>query len=957
MKTINEIQYELVTQDNFITALEHYPEGAVAFDYETYNDVDNSLAIEPWDKNTHPFMFSLCLLEDMDNHIKVFLCRNLSSQQKEVFRTFLKSREVWAFNSKFEGGVTWKLLNEFIKFDDVQVLYKTDGRFVNNLSLKKGTVELLGAPNWAESAWETRLVLEQIVERVSVWMRGKRKPNEMVSLLMDGNLKGLLQYISDLAQTDKKVTQKDIDFFRLVRRTSDILTPQLILRALIISDFHSERINLKYVPIPISARYCAYDAYATAMNYHHLWETCREQYPIYLKQSHLSCIMETYSATRDLDKESELESAFKEEALSYIKKLYTVPRFVEMFELQLEDLAEIETSDNEEELRKKYWNYNASGGSAKGMAQVKRFYDLMFSSPLLTDAVRMYNIYRFATTLEGFTEKDTEGNDVSILKRMKWNTMSETVPLVIANVKTNRDRVERELREFLGETEFQKYYAELYSKTEYLYIGENSDKFQELSQAFIKWEPMPRKLQKTIKESKTPRQIQMKDNKGYRDLDTSLSEDHIGLLFSALETCADMSADVPFEEMPWEMQIIFCCKVLKKIDKMLGGYITGRQGRECLRGAQSVEDVMEVPIRDANIDNYWLYQLRYAENAADTKRWRAAAHTIPPNSDIPDTFIPRSPDNVFVYWDLSQAEVRVVAALAQEDNLLNVFRNDPKADIHMMNACLVFGKTPDKITKQERSICKGVTFLTLYGGGVEALAEGYCDGNLSQAKEILNKFYTAFPKLKGWIDEQHRQVRSKGYVCTLFGDKIWIPQIGRNQNDMLRKAQNYPVQSTSSSLTGLAIWAMWEECQRQRLKAFPQWFVHDSTTWDVEARRFIDFAHIVNTRAIGMINDDFGIPMRIDFEIGVSKKKLMGISNLEIAEDLKSCKFEFECTEKSFPLITDRLGKFFTLESEIKGEKEVIDSWSTMFKPKGVFTLDKNKPVKHLEGEITLKSA
>ena len=714
MLSLADIKFEIVEQENFITKLSEYPKGSdVAFDYETYNDVNSEMAIEPWDENTFPFMFSVCQLNDPENTLKIFNFKDLTEEQKDTFEKFLTTRHVWAFNCKFESAVTWKLLGKPIRFDDVQCLYKVSGQFVDGLSLKKGTASLLGVPEWADDTWETLKVLREIVKRVQKVYVDKSKSNELVEAFFEGNAKRAYQIVEAKANSSmEKITKADAEFITALKYVKPILTPKVILNALKESKIDTNKVNLKYVPKKIVERYCAYDAYATAYNYQKLYDSCKEQYHIYLKQSWLAMIMEAYGMTRDLEREKEIESHYQDKILYYMKELLQIPEFTNTLEIEyyedainpetgrmkkfakyrtgfeIEDHALVKETTNYELLKEKYWNYNSSMQSS-----LKLYYNALFSSDMAMSSVVAYHIKKFLVQLEGFTEI-IDGQEISKAKRIKWDNIADLYPDAVKHI-----------------------HAQI----------KNAKNSEDRS----KWSKINATLEKTYQEAIS---LRIAPTSGERakladieDIRLSLKKENIEILFNALNECADISPDDPWETLPWEMKMVFCCKVIKKLDKALTSWVRGKVGRDRIRKCQFGKSLLEVPKRTENGDNT-LFQTEFNTCSAETKRWKSPIHAIPRGSELSEMIIPRYNDSILTHFDYSQIEVRMVAALSNEKNLINLFKTNPKADIHRLMASRVWNKAPEDVSGEERRASKGCclagdTRVRLLDGTVRTLKD------------------------------------------------------------------------------------------------------------------------------------------------------------------------------------------------------------------------------------------
>lgn len=189
-------------------------------------------------------------------------------------------------------------------------------------------------------------------------------------------------------------------------------------------------------------------------------------------------------------------------------------------------------------------------------------------------------------------------------------------------------------------------------------------------------------------------------------------------------------------------------------------------------------------------------------------------HGMPRQVFVPD------PGMVFVGADLSQAEARVVAWLAQDERMMDVFKQG--GDIHKRNAALIFHKSEADVTPDERYLAKRVVHASNYGMGPRKFAQiaGITE---REARALLDRYFQAFPRIQSWHREVERQVRQGRTLVNPFGRKrVFMERIGP---ELFREAYAYVPQSTVADQlhrASLEIWARLPEPARIVLQ------VHDS---------------------------------------------------------------------------------------------------------------------------------
>ena len=176
-------------------------------------------------------------------------------------------------------------------------------------------------------------------------------------------------------------------------------------------------------------------------------------------------------------------------------------------------------------------------------------------------------------------------------------------------------------------------------------------------------------------------------------------------------------------------------------------------------------------------------------------------HNIPVRSEqgrvFRTAFVPRKATR-FLVADYNQIELRCIAHLANDPGLIEAFNNN--VDIHNATAANVFGVALNKVTSEQRSKAKMVSYGLAYGMEAYGLAQRLAIG-VSEASEILDAYFRAFPRVKKYMDETVEEARRRGYTETLFGRRRSIPEL---QNPNFRIRQIGERQAMNSGIQGLA---------------------------------------------------------------------------------------------------------------------------------------------------------
>ncbi|MEW6165667.1 MAG: DNA polymerase I [Pseudomonadota bacterium] len=192
------------------------------------------------------------------------------------------------------------------------------------------------------------------------------------------------------------------------------------------------------------------------------------------------------------------------------------------------------------------------------------------------------------------------------------------------------------------------------------------------------------------------------------------------------------------------------------------------------------------------------------------------------------------PGHRLVSADYSQIELRIMAHLSKDDGLLNAFARGE--DVHRATAAEVFGVTPLEVTHEQRRAAKAINFGLIYGMSAFGLAK-QIDVDRSSAQTYMDRYFARYPGVARYMEETRAAAKERGYVETVFGRRLWLPDIrsgnvGRRQGAE-RAAINAPMQGTAADLIKLAMIAVqgWLDQQGMAAKLVLQ--VHDELVLEV----------------------------------------------------------------------------------------------------------------------------
>ena len=184
--------------------------------------------------------------------------------------------------------------------------------------------------------------------------------------------------------------------------------------------------------------------------------------------------------------------------------------------------------------------------------------------------------------------------------------------------------------------------------------------------------------------------------------------------------------------------------------------------------------------------------------------------------------------NIYVDADYSQIELRVLAHISEDKNMVNAFKHDE--DIHKQAASKVFEVPMEEVTKEQRSAAKAVNFGIVYGISDFGLAE-QLGISRKQAKTYIEQYLEKYSGIKKFMDTIVEEAKEKGYVETLFHRRRYIPELSSN-NYMVRQfgsraAMNTPIQGTAADIMKIAMINVFNRLEEEKLEAKIVLQVHD----------------------------------------------------------------------------------------------------------------------------------
>lgn len=238
---------------------------------------------------------------------------------------------------------------------------------------------------------------------------------------------------------------------------------------------------------------------------------------------------------------------------------------------------------------------------------------------------------------------------------------------------------------------------------------------------------------------------------------------------------------------------------------------------------------------------------------------------------IRKAFIARDENYTLVSADYSQIELRIIAALCGEENMIEAFKNNE--DIHKSTAAKVFNVALEDVTKEQRSHAKTVNFGIIYGVSAFGLSN---QTNLSrkESAELIDAYYKTYPKLKSFISEQVDFARENGYVETISGRRRYLKDIN-SANAIVRggaerNAVNAPIQGSAADIIKIAMINIHKRLKSENWQSKMLLQVHDELVFDVHNSELEKIQPMIKQE----MESAFKMVVPLEVEIGMGKNWL-----------------------------------------------------------------------------------
>ncbi|GAA4289733.1 DNA polymerase I [Aestuariibaculum suncheonense] len=234
-------------------------------------------------------------------------------------------------------------------------------------------------------------------------------------------------------------------------------------------------------------------------------------------------------------------------------------------------------------------------------------------------------------------------------------------------------------------------------------------------------------------------------------------------------------------------------------------------------------------------------------------------------------FIPRNEDYTLLAADYSQIELRIIAALSEEETMINAFKHGE--DIHASTASKVFNVPIEEVTREQRSNAKTVNFGIIYGVSAFGLSN-QTNLSRSEAKELIDTYYETYPKLKNYISQQVDFARDHGYVQTVLGRRRYLKDIN-SRNAVVRgaaerNAVNAPIQGSAADIIKIAMINIHKKLEAGDFKTKMLLQVHDELVFDVYKPELDTIKTLVKTE----MENAYQLAVPLDVDLGTGNNWL-----------------------------------------------------------------------------------
>ena len=218
--------------------------------------------------------------------------------------------------------------------------------------------------------------------------------------------------------------------------------------------------------------------------------------------------------------------------------------------------------------------------------------------------------------------------------------------------------------------------------------------------------------------------------------------------------------------------------------------------------------------------------------------------------------------------DYSQIELRIMAHLSKDDNLIGAFRDG--ADIHSATASEVFGVSLSQVSEENRRAAKAINFGLIYGMSAFGLSKQLGIGRY-EAQEYINLYFSKYPKVKEYMEKTRATAKEKGFVETVYGRRLYLPNIESKQAKLRQYAErtaiNAPMQGTAADIIKIAMVNTFNWLNEKNIPALLIMQVHDELVFEVESDVVSQITEELNSLMV-VSGDELDVPLEVTIGTG-----------------------------------------------------------------------------------------
>ncbi|PWB24246.1 DNA polymerase I [Flavobacterium sp. HTF] len=235
---------------------------------------------------------------------------------------------------------------------------------------------------------------------------------------------------------------------------------------------------------------------------------------------------------------------------------------------------------------------------------------------------------------------------------------------------------------------------------------------------------------------------------------------------------------------------------------------------------------------------------------------------------IRKAFVARDENHTLISADYSQIELRIIAALSGEENMIAAFQNGE--DIHKATAAKVFDVPLEEVSREQRSNAKTVNFGIIYGVSAFGLSN-QTSLSRSESAALIEAYYKTYPRLRSYINEQIEFAREKGYVQTILGRRRYLKDIN-SANAVVRSAAernavNAPIQGSAADVIKIAMINIHKKLKEENWKSRMLLQVHDELVFDVHNDELEKIQPMIKHE----MENAFKMAVPLEVELGLGK--------------------------------------------------------------------------------------